>query len=229
MLPAMGNSAPLEPRVSIAIMHHPARPEVLARLEADLEAMGAEYEVVVDPEPYGPTSPWRTAREAWRRTPTDCTHRLVLQDDALICDEFPYGVHLALSAQPDWPVSFFVNFLGYQCARAQLDACERCDAWAWLPLNSWYPTVATALPRDMALSLAAFDAPRRQIADDAVLAQWANARKVRVLQTVPSLVQHDEDAISTIAGHVSRARNRGAACFIGDYAPDEVPWHRGPR
>ena len=224
MLPAMGLT---ELRVSYAIMHHPARPEVLARLEADLTAMGATYEVVEDPEPYQATNPWRCAREAWRRTPDDCTHRLVLQDDALVCDDFPYGVQLALEAQPDWPVSFFVNFLGFQCARAQLDACGRCDAWAWLPLNSWYPTVATALPRDMALDLAAYET--KTIADDAALAQWANSRRIRVLQTVPSLVQHDEDAISTIAGHKTRTRNRGAACFIGDWTPDLVPWERGPR
>lgn len=210
-------------------MHHPARPEVLARLEADLSSMGAKYEVIEDPAPYEATNPWRTARAAWAATPKRCTHRLVLQDDALICDEFPAGVRAALTHQPDHPVSFFVNFLGYQCARAQLEACGRCDAWAWLPLNAWYPTVAMALPRDMALDLAHYEPHRKQIADDAVIAQWANHRKVRVLQTVPSLVQHDEDAISTIAGHKTRTRNRGAACFIGDYTPDLIDWTRGPR
>lgn len=228
MLPGMGQTTPPNVNVSIAIMHHPSRPEVLARLEADLVAMGAPYEVVSDPDPDGQPNPWRCAREAWRATPADCTHRLVIQDDALVCEEFPEGVRLALEAQPDHPVSFFVNFLGFQCARAQLDACSRCDAWAWLPLNSWYPTVATALPRDMALDLGAWRANEKTRADDAVLALWANRRGTRVLQTCPSLVQHDEEAVSTVVGR-NRTRNRGAACFIGEYHPNEVNWRRGPR
>lgn len=219
-------------RVSYAVMSHPARPDLLPRLLGELEAMGVTAEAVVDPEPFGPTSPWRCAREAWARTPEDCTHRLVLQDDAIPCDAFPTGVLAALTAQPAHPVSFFVNWLGHQCGRAQAEALERCDALCWLPMNGWYPTVALALPRHMALDLAAWQTPRPQIADDAVVAQWANARRIKVLQTAPSLVQHDEDAPSTITQHMDARRRGGraaAACFIGDHHPDVIDWTRGPR
>lgn len=219
-------------KVSYAIMHHPARPDLFPRLLADLEAMGVAAESVPDPEPFGPTNTWRTSRVAWQRTPADCTHRLVLQDDAIVCDEFPVGVQLALEAQPDQPVSFFVNWLGHQCGRAQQEALERCDAWARLPLNGWYPTVALAIPKAMAIDLGAWETPRTQIADDAVVAQWANTRRIEVLQTCPSLVQHDESAPSTITQHMDSRRRGGmaaAACFIGDYSPTLIDWTRGPR
>lgn len=223
---------PPKVRVSYAVMSHPARPELLPRLLGELEAMGVDAEPVVDPEPYAETNPWRCAREAWARTPADCTHRLVLQDDAIPCDGFPEGVQAALTAQPASPVSFFVNWLGHQCGQAQADALARCDAWAWLPMNGWYPTVALALPKAMALELARWKTPRPIIADDAVVAQWANARHVRVLQTCPSLVQHDEDAPSTITAHMDARRRGGraaAVCFIGDVDPTTIMWERGPR
>lgn len=223
-------AAPL--RVSIAVMHHLSRPEVLARLEADLAAMSLEYEVVHDPEPYGPTNPWRTARLAWAGTPAKCTHRLVLQDDAIPCEHFAEGLELALTAQPAAPVSFFVNWLGHQCGRAQQEALERCDTWCRLPMNGWYPTVALALPRAMALDLAAWETPRPIIADDAVVAQWANHRRIAILQTCPSLVQHDEEAPSTITQHMDARRRGGraaACCYLGDVHPAELDWTRGPR
>lgn len=226
--------APRKLRVSVAIQHHPARPDVLARLRSDLEAEGIEYEVVTDPEPFGPTNPWRCAQVAWASTPKGCTHRLVLQDDSMPCVGFREGVDLALLAQPAHPVSFFCNWLGHQIGRAQQAALERCDSWAWLPQNGWYPCVALALPRDMALDLGAYRPRRgeRAIADDAVVAEWANLRGIRVLQTCPSLVQHDEDAPSTVTAHQDMRRRGGraaAACFIGDVHPGELDWTRGPR
>lgn len=223
---------PPKVRVSYAVMHHPARAELLPRLLGELEEMGVTAEAVIDPEPFAATNPWRCAREAWARTPASCTHRLVLQDDAIPCDGFPAGVQAALEAQPDLPVSFFVNWLGHQCGRAQAEALERCDAFATLPLNGWYPTVALALPKAMALDLAEWKTPRPIIADDAVVALWANTRGVKVLQTCPSLVQHDEAAPSTITQHMDARRRGGraaAACFIGDHHPDSIDWTRGPR
>lgn len=214
--------------LSIAVMTHPSRTAPLERLLADLDDEGLAAEVIVDPEPDGPKSPWRTAQAAWATTPPACTHRLVLQDDALICEGFAAAALAALAAQPAHPVSFFVNWLGHQLGRAQLDACDRCDAWCWLPQYGWYPTVALALPRVLALDLAKHVVQRRVAADDLVVAQWAYAKGHRVLQTMPSLVQHDEDAPSTMEKS-SRARQRHAVCFVGD-APHAsmIDWTRGP-
>lgn len=201
----------------------------MARLVNDLVSMGVKPDVVVDPDPFGPTNPWRCAREAWGRTPKNATHRVLLQDDALICDGFPRAARNALTAQPDVVVSFFVNWIGHVLGRAQLQACERCDAWAELPRYGWYPTVALAMPREKALSLANHPVPERVIADDVVIARWALANRERVLQTVPSLVQHDETAISTVAGHNRPvAMSRAAVCFIGDEPHAAIDWTRGP-
>lgn len=225
-----------EIRLSIAVMHHPARPELERRvldaiLAGDLPAH-LHAEVVVDPEPFGPTNPWRTAREAWRRTPDDCTHRLVIQDDAIVCGDFALAAEHVLGCQPRVAVSFFCNWLGHQIARAQMDACARCRAFAELPRYGWYPTVATALPAADARDLGAFQISQRQIADDAVFAAWALKRRRRVLQTVPSLVDHDETVLSTVSQHASiqrrHGKGRGAACPIGETDWREIDWTRGP-
>lgn len=216
------------PELSIAVMTHPSRIEPLERVLQDLADEGLDADVVVDPDPDGPRSPWRTAQAAWASTPESCTHRLVLQDDALICHGFAPAVEAALDAQPDHPVSFFVNWLGYQLGRAQVEACGRLDSWCWLPSYAWYPTVALALPRLMALDLAAYPVRRKAAADDLVTAAWAHERGHRVLQTMPSLVQHDESAPSTMEKS-SRARQRHAVCFVGDHPNASlIDWTRGP-
>lgn len=214
-------------RLSIAIMSHPSRAEQLSRLVAALEAEGAKPDVVLDPEPGAKSNPWRTARLAWARTPGIVSHRLVLQDDALICSGFVQGARAALAAKPDVPVSFFVNWIGHQLARCQLDACEQRSSWAQFPIYGWYPTVALCLPRELARGLGEYVPPGRQPgADDAITAKFLNGRRARCWQTVPSLVDHDE-SVPSLQGHAFQPRyRRDAACFIGDHNPSTIDWSR---
>lgn len=210
---------------SFAVQHHPARPDLELRVARRIRRAGFSCEVVVDPDPFGPPNPWRCAREAWRRTPDNCTHRVVVQDDALLCTGFAGAVTRALAAQPTGVVTFFVSWIAHGMGRAVVEACERCASWALLPQTGWYPHVAVALPRDDARSLAGFHVNDRQIADDLVLANWAHANRREVWATVPSLVDHDDSQVSTIAGHVVKDSRRGAACFIGDHHPRLVDWN----
>ena len=204
---------------------------MLARLVGDLDAQHVPHEVVVDPDPFGPTNPWRTARKAWAAVADDATHHVVLQDDAIICNEFSEALELVADAQPTAIVALFVNWLGHIHAKAQLAACEATRSFARLPRYGWYPTVATMMPAALARDFGDFQTHKdRQIADDAQLALWANPRGHHVLVTVPSLVEHDETALSTIAGHNRPdTRPRSAACFIGDTSPLDIDWTRGPR
>lgn len=201
-------------RLSVAIQHHPARPELPERLVEQL-AMGPLVELVVDPEPFGPASPWRTAREAWRRTPDWCTHRLVIQDDALPCDGFRRRALEAIAEHPDEPVSFFYGLNSYPLdMQGYRDAYDTGKAWFALPLQGWVPCVALCLPRAMALDLAEFHLPhhdRDHVADDEVVLEWCAARGYSCMATVPSLVNHDDLATSTMGGHVDRPR--GAYVF----------------
>lgn len=212
-------------RLSIAVQHHPARPELPDRLLGLLGVPNSRHayvDVVCDPEPFSPPSPWRCAREAWRRTPDDCTHRLVIQDDALPCADFLNRVAERVADMPDAPLAFFfgrnsypLDLLGYQ------QALERCEEWWPLPHQGWVPAVCVALPRDQALDLAEFELPhheRPSVADDEVMLEWCVARGLTAYASIPSLVEHDDSAVSTMGGHVGHIRQ--AVCFAADYVRD---------
>lgn len=224
-------------RLSVAIQHHPARPELPPRLLSQLEptfkpraVRTSHIEVVEDPNPYYPTSPWRTARECWRRTPAWCTHRLVLQDDVLPCLDALWGVVQALEHEPadDSVVSFYLGQFPTSDLSRHWDACHAGLAWSLLGAEQWVPCVAICLPRRHAQHLAQFELPHHQrdhVADDEVLGEWARIVQPPLWQTLPSLFQHDDDAVSTLGGHTNGMPRR-AACFIGKRHPELVDWKR---
>jgi hypothetical protein len=238
-------------RLSVAIQHHPARPDLLKRLlgdlAAELDAAGPrpfhtlEVEVVADPDPHGDPSPWRTAKLAWALTPPWCTHRLVIQDDAMPCTDFLWAAVEAIRHRPAALVSFFMGWAGTWMAsamRAQADT----SSWYLHPDRSWLPHVALAMPRELAVDLAVWVPPdvRDRRADDEAVAWWSQERRTRGVGvdcwvTIPSLVQHDDDAPSTMYAHrgaqaervATGERMRRAACWIGDYHPRVIDWTRG--
>lgn len=204
-------------RLSIAIQHHPARPELPARLREQLAPFGAAHiETVVDPEPFGPASPWRTNRLAWELTPYACTHRLVIQDDAVPCKGFLQKARQAIAEHPDEPVSFFYGLNSYPLDMQGYSAALAAgEGWFPLPRQGWVPCVALVLPRDMAWDVAGFSLPHHQrdhVADDEVILEWCVARGLSAWATVPSLVDHDDLAVSTMGGHQNT--DRRAFAFI---------------
>lgn len=241
-------------RLSVAVMHHPARPELLERLLRDLQdelqssayervidGARVEVEVVEDPEPFAPASPWRTAQTCWAWTPDWCTHRLVLQDDAMPCIDFVWAAVEAIRHRPTALVAMFMGWAGTWMAN-DMRAAGDTSSWYLHPDRQWLPCVAMSMPRDLARDLAAYDPPdeRAQRADDEAIAWWsqqrtAQGRPVECWVTIPSLVQHDDDAPSTMLAHregqkarwEQGQRMRRAACWIGDRNPREVDWTKG--
>ncbi len=133
-------------RVSIAIQTHPKRSELADGLLAYLLAQGGDAELASDPEPLGIPSPWRTYRHALDTTPSWATHRLIVQDDTLPCDDFVPAARLALTARPDRLVSFFVAGEPSECAHAVLQAGASGQHWARLSTHRWVPCIALAWP-----------------------------------------------------------------------------------
>jgi hypothetical protein len=198
--------------LSIAVTHHPSRPELRQRVAEQLGARPAtqagvfHFEVVDDPEPMGAPSPWRTAKLAWSRTPSWCTHRLVIQDDAIPCDGFWSRVIAAIERTPDAPLALFFGQNSYHLG---IQAYQACDGVYALPATGWVPTVALVLPRDQALDLAGFYLPhhdRPSVADDEVVLEWAYARGLTSYATRPSLVDHDDSQPSLMGTDPTRVR-----------------------
>lgn len=219
--------------LSIAIQHHVARPElpdrlmrmILDTLVEDSILDGFHIETVPDPDPFGAPSPWRTAKLAWcRAAAAGFSHCMVIQDDAIPCAAFVELVAERIAEKPDDPLAFFfgrnsfpLDMLGYQSALAS------CERWWPLPCQGWVPCVCVVLPRDQALDLAGFHLPhhdRPSVADDEVMMEWTHARGLTAYATIPSLVEHDDSAVSTMGGHKDTIRQ--AVCFADNYVRGDV-------
>lgn len=203
-------------------MAHPSRSSYAHALRREL---GGRVEVVFDPDPDGEPNPWRCAREAWRRTPATCTHRLVVQEDVMPCPRFLHHARLALAAKPDRITSFYLGTNATVTWRSMLVACERCAAWVQGFPNTWVPALALAIPQRFVASLATYDDNTRPVADDDVYGRWTREYRLPWFATIPSLVDHNDDAPSLMRNPYASGR-RVAACPIGSTDPSLIDWTR---
>ena len=216
-----------------AIMHHRSRsylaPRILGMLGPTSRAR--HFQVISDPVPIvsvNDVNPWRTYKLCLAAAPVDCTHYLVLQDDALLCRRFLWAAVEALRHRPTEIVAFFLNDLAFQSACRMKSDAQLCHAWSPLDPNERFcPTVATCYPRLMVEDLRRFQSEFvNPIADDEMVGRWRRERGHAVWCTIPNLVQHDEEAPSVLLGHRD-SRPRWASCFIGEHSPALIDWTRG--
>lgn len=221
-------------RVSSAVQHHPARGSLLGAI---LEGLGqVDVEVVTDPDPDARRpSAWRTYREALRTTPTWATHRIVIQDDATPCRDFPTVVRNAITAQPDSLISLCVCGDPFYSAEAIRDASMQGLQWAILPPAQWIPAIATVWPvRIIQPALQWIEEqnwPEAFTADDEIIGRVIRELGETTLATVPSLVQHDDKQDSLVGLKAAHGLNHGrvAACFVPDGCdPLTIDWTLGP-
>lgn len=197
-------------RITTAIMSTPSRADRRAALlESILPLTG---EVIEDADELGDT--WGMFRRCLTEGKLG-THRLVLQDDALPVPRFGTLTRALVAKYPDrviclyapaLPASFGMQLL--QASNQGRDVVDLTRAAMFVPL------VATVWPAAAAAACADWQGHkrgphgRRGRADDARVADWFKAhRPARYpLAAVPCLVDHDEDAPSTLAngGRYSR-------------------------
>jgi len=223
-------------RVSLAIQTHEVRAEMAETLNG---CLGGRADIVFDPDPGSSPSPWRTYRLALERTPAWASHRMVIQDDVLVCEHLVDAVEAAVRARPDRVLAFFVagNPLNHRRAVAAAEAADW--SWAELDLTTWIPAVATCWPvRLIEPLLSWFDAqgfPAAFTADDEIIGRFLRQRGEAVLAAVPSIVEHPDTVVSLVHGH-RRAHDgldpgRRAAVWIGDRGICDgrlVDWTVGP-
>jgi len=167
-----------------------------------------------------PVSPWHNARGCWLSCPEWATHRLLVNDDALLCPGFLDAAHKAIAAQPDKIVSFFTT---------RPEILRAHDAGrSWLVYHRSICGVALCLPKAFTSEFVAwcdeYINPDWHSAD-ARLFCWSHATDRPVHYTVPSLAQHDEQHESTIHG---KARlGRVSPCFASQSAAD-IDWTLPP-
>lgn len=193
-----------------------AIPERARSAEGLAQSIGCD--VRYDTEKAGP---WVNERECWLSAPDDCTHRLVLQDDAVLCPGFMDAVHAAVEARPMavvnlwscWPFLIDARNLGLSWVRSQ----SRCSGIALVMPREWIdPFVAW---REMY-----FD-PAWTCCDGPLLL-WRVLNDDGFYYTVPSLVQHNPDIVSVVNGRPNNETSRQSPLFA-EHGADRVNWKTG--
>ncbi|WP_144679427.1 hypothetical protein [Cellulosimicrobium sp. TH-20] len=211
-------------------MTHPSRAERAYRLRAAHPDL--DLQVVVDPEPDGPPTAWRTARAAWAAVPSRATHHLVVQDDVLLAAGTRDWLLGAIRARPHEALCLFVEW-GARTAHAVRVAALLGQGWTAV-VDDYVPCVALVLPAEVARGYDAYalaetspDTP-----DDVVLRKYLARAEMTAVAPTRGPVEHDTDT-SLVGNSVMGLRR--AVSFGGDDAPapsspclpalDQVPYY----
>ncbi|MET7426148.1 hypothetical protein [Dactylosporangium sp. NPDC005555] len=212
----------VRPKLSVAVMTHPARLAAAQRLREQLSAAdttGATVTIACDPAPHEGKATLRSARLAWRQAGADVTHHLVVQDDVLVHPSFLAHVADSVARHPDHALSFFTEWASATAAAARIGAL-RGDSWV-PALDHYVPTQALALPVAIARQVDAFFAPLPlTVPDDEAIHDLLARNGVPALVSVRNLVQH-RDTPSIIGN--SYLGLRPGVCYRSDLAESGVP------
>jgi hypothetical protein len=211
------------PLADVRIMAHPARGAAARGLRDRLGGLtgmdGLDPVIVWDPQPDGPVSAQRTARQAWCTPPrAGATHVVVLQDDVSVAADF--GVRLAalLAAGPSRPLGLFAVWNSPTGQAVRLAAYLGLD---WAPVcGSALSATGVALPAPLAERYGRFLASAADLRDSLAVYDFLAAEGEEPVIATPTLVEHDRPYRASIWPEKFVQGPRRSACHLPD-----VPAH----
>lgn len=213
------------PVVSYAIMAHPKRAHYVEALKQTLPFAHVVWDRVNDE--------WDTGRRAIESYNPKADWHVIVQDDAILCNEFYRGALFALGkADHGGPVSFYVGQCrpyGREVTRLVDQAVDLGRSWIVMK-NGPIWGVCVALPTAYVPELLDFcDEMESGTLYDARMAGFFKDRGVATWYTIPSLVDHRDQAEnpSLLDGH-GLSSGRVAHEFIGAGSPMDIDWSKSP-
>ena len=187
------------------VQAHPSRRQIRQRLLDGLVGIPTE---VVETD-FDPPNPWQGYRACLESvTDVDCSHVLILQDDAVCCRNLPLAVE-QIAVHADVPGCLFLPMVS-ATKKDALAAGARGERYVEVLPRGFLPVVAVLWPKAKAMDFLEWgrdphELVRRngqrlqQRSDDAMGYLWMRSRRQRALATIPCLVEHPDDVPSTIA------------------------------
>lgn len=201
------------------VQAHPSREHLWPALYEALSPLPVEVLV----HSSDPPDPWAGYRACLSGLP-DCSHVLIVQDDAQPCVNFVPALEQIAERHPDIPVCLF---MGSQPASAATKARRLMQRGVvrYIPLGpaSFVPLVAVLWPKAKAEEFLHWSRSGHTTrADDGNAARWMKTTKQQIMVTVPSLVQHNDFVPSVKGGrdHVYGAESWRQALFLAQDAAD---------
>lgn len=203
--------------ISVAIMAHPKRKRFVAQLTEQLDA-----EVVWDQR----NNRRDTGRRAWRAHDPKATHHVVLQDDAVPCQDLIAGITELVKHTGDQPVSLFYCRTGPRMLPIDLiGRLANQGKYSGVDLEVLYTGVGLVLPTSHIRDMLAWTDRQKHAAYDMPIWRYYQRRKMNVRYTWPSLIDHRE--LSESRSIITRADTPGRVAynFIGaDRSALDVDW-----
>jgi hypothetical protein len=181
-------------KISISIMAHPSRAEWVAGLT---DRLG---DVPVSWDQNGVE--WDTGAAAWRLYDPSAEWHVVLQDDALVCDQFMSRLKDVLAEAPqEGPVSLYLGQGRPKSHQPMIRSRTRRadDGWVRLPWLLWGVAVALPVAHIEHMLRVAAKLPIAEY-DTRISRVYEICRPgIKVLHSWPSLVDHRDDG--SLLGH----------------------------
>lgn len=214
--------------VAVGIMAHASRADQLGALIEQLGGVEAvEVSMDIAPASRDPQQRWVTGAGAWRAAAArGANWTLVLQDDAVLCEDFLDGFAAALRHLEGPAVVSPYMGRGRPASTTVHRATSVADRRreTWIELQALYWGVAIALPTRVVPEMLAWCGPLRRDNYDARIARFVLHRlRWRAMYTWPSLVQHRDGP--SLVSHSQPGRV--AARFLEESAL-HVDWSRLP-
>jgi hypothetical protein len=224
-----GEPTPFRPvSLHCRIQAHPSRRDIRDRLVSRLDMPFTVVETAFDPP-----SPWGGYLACLEEPPSSCTHLLVIQDDAIPARNLTPALGKMLQAEPDVPVCLYLGGLPLRTRGAALQAGKAGRRFVEVHLGDFMPVVAVVWPRPLAVAFREWGTDPSRLrqrngrtfverSDDSMAGRWMRQTRQRVVATIPSLVEHPDDVVSTIARTNS---GRTALFWHGvDWDASSVEW-----
>lgn len=210
------------PALSVAVMAHPSRAELVEGLRKRLRRPLIDVEWDVDGDE------WDTARRALLARDPDADYHLVIQDDALPCADLLAGTVRALAAVPDGAVLSLYS--GASARKGTIGRAIRGEAETLAPFvvasRLWWG-VAVCYPTRLIDDLVAGAARIAVREYDRRVSSWLRRKGVPVVYTCPSLVDHRD--VPSLLHHDRPDGPRRAAWFAGENTSAlDLPWDGAP-
>lgn len=167
-----------------------------------------------------PPSPWAGYLRCLTDIP-DCSHLLIVQDDAVPVPSFAAALGAIAASNPDAPVCLYLSRLPRDASRKADLAMKARQRYITLSWRSFLPVVAVLWPRHKALEFKqwADDHPtlpgqREPRSDDAMGGRWKMVTRQTVRATVPSIVEHPDEVPSLIGRRAQWGKDKGRVAHL---------------
>jgi hypothetical protein len=191
------------------IQHHPSRARLIPPLLEALAPLPTEVIAHVS----DPPSPWDGYKLCLSDLP-DCSHLLVIQDDAIPCRNFVPALK-QIAVTNDVPVCLFLARLPRRTSTDATKALKANRRYVTLFIRDFVPVVAVLWPRAKAQEFmvwaqnAKLPGQPNPRSDDAVVGRWMMTTRQEIRTTCPSLVEHPDMEASLIGRQPSWGKDPG--------------------